>query len=207
MAADVYNMDSYLGGGAMRFTSERLLFRSFAENDFGLFYSLFSNARVMRYAFWDRYESEDALRPYFAEVMENNRATAGRKAYEFAVFLLESGTFIGAADIEISIQNAQGGCGEIGYFLLPEYWGKGYATETAKAMTAFAFRHVKLHRVKASCNSGNLESEKVLLKAGMIKEGEFRKARYKDGQWADEKHYSILIDEWDGSPGIDAEEE
>jgi hypothetical protein len=33
-------------------------------------------------------------------------------------------------------------------------------------------------------------------KAGMVKEGEFRKARFKNGGWDDECHYGILKEEW-----------
>lgn len=32
---------------------------------------------------------------------------------------------------------------------------------------------------------------------GMLKEGEFRKARFKNGRWDNELRYSILLEEWE----------
>lgn len=34
-------------------------------------------------------------------------------------------------------------------------------------------------------------------KAGMTKEGEFHKVRYKKGHWDNEMNYSILVEEWE----------
>lgn len=106
------------------------------------------------------------------------------------------GNFTGFADIEIHNKNSNGGCGEIGYFLLPSFWGNGFATEIANTLIKMCFRQINLHRIVASCNANNLQSEKIMKKVGMIKEGEFRKARFKNGQWDNEMRYSILIDEW-----------
>ena len=38
-----------------------------------------------------------------------------------------------------------------------------------------------------------------MIKAGMTKEGELRKVRFKYGKWDDEKHYGILKDEWESA--------
>lgn len=178
------------------FTSERLAFREFREEDFALYYSVFSNEQVMRYAWIDRFDCEEELLPLFEEVMKNNMAGEKRKAYEFAVFLQSDNSFIGFANIEIHIRNSSGGCGEIGYFILPEYWGSGYATEIVSKLIEVCFTHIKLHRVHARCNANNLKSEKVMKKAGMKKEGELRKVRFKNGRWDDEKHYGLLAEEW-----------
>lgn len=34
-------------------------------------------------------------------------------------------------------------------------------------------------------------------KAGMLKEGELRKVRFKNSRWDNEQHYSILMEEWE----------
>lgn len=178
----------------MKFRSERLEYREFTENDFSLFYSVFSNAQVMRYAYIDKVDCEEELRPYFKRVLSNNITHENRQAYEFAINFNDS--FIGFADIEIHTKNSAGGCGEIGYFLLPGFWGSGYATEIARSLTAICFKQLGLHRVTARCNANNLKSENIMKKVGMVKEGELRKTRFKNGQWDDEKNYSILLEEW-----------
>jgi [ribosomal protein S5]-alanine N-acetyltransferase len=180
----------------MHFQSERLNFREFRESDFPLFYSVFSTEQIMKYALMDRYDNEEDALPYFRKILKNNTIDINREAFEFAVFLTGSDEFIGFADIEVHYQNLSGGCGEIGYFLLPSYWGNGFATEMTNALITICFKQIKLHRIVASCHANNLQSEKIMKKVGMLKEGEFRKARFKNGQWDNELRYSILIDEW-----------
>ncbi len=179
----------------MKYSSERLLFREFKENDFSLFYSLFSDEKVMKYALMDRYDNEEKALFDFKRILKNNYAAIKRKAYEFAIFSATNNCFIGYGDIEIQMMNELGGCGEIGYFIMPEHWGNGYATEIANSLIKIGFKYIKLHRITASCNSNNLKSENVMKKVGMQKEGEFRKVRYKSGMWCDEQHYSILSEE------------
>jgi len=181
----------------MEYNSERLIFKEFNEEDFDLFSSVFSNEQVMKYALLNRYSCKEDLLPYFEEVLENNKTINNRKAYEYAVYLSSNGDFIGFADIEVFNQNNFGGCGEIGYFLLPEFWGNGFATEIANLLLNICFSNLKLHRVSASCNSNNLQSEKVIKKIGMKKEGELRKTRLKNGNWDNELKYSILVEEWE----------
>ncbi|MCX7711423.1 MAG: GNAT family N-acetyltransferase [Clostridia bacterium] len=180
----------------MHFTSERLVFRELREEDFHLFYSVFSNEQVMKYALMDRVATEEELRPYFDQILKNNQTFENREGYEYAVLSAIDGSFIGVADIMILLQNMRPTGGEIGYFLLPAFWGKGYATEIASKLTEICFSNLKLHRVVARCNANNLQSEKIMKKVGMKKEGELRKARFKDGRWDNELHYSILAEEW-----------
>lgn len=180
----------------MIFKSERLLFREFSKDDIDFFYSVFSNKDIMKYALKDYSKNKSDIENCFNRVLENNKSKEQRKIYEFAVFLSKEEDYIGFAEIEITYQNECGGCGEIGYFILSDYWGMGYATEIAKAMCKFSFEEIKLHRVCASCNANNKNSENVMIKIGMEKEGEFIKARFKNGQWHNELRYSIINETW-----------
>jgi len=56
---------------------------------------------------------------------------------------------------------------EIGYDIVPEYWGRGYATEAARALIEWAFTQPGVKRVTAECLSDNAASIRVLEKAGM----------------------------------------
>jgi len=179
----------------MEHRSERLIFRAFGEEDFDLFYSVFSDGDVMRYTLMDACTSAEALRPYFQTVLQNNETTENRRTYEYAVYTASTGDFIGLADIEIHY-NEKGGSGEIGYLLLPAHWGRGFATEIARTLLRICFSHLGLHRVCARCNGNNAQSEKIMQKTGMKKAGVFRKVRYKDGRWDDEIRYDILAEEW-----------
>lgn len=66
------------------------------------------------------------------------------------------------------------GLGEIGYGLHPRNWGRGYATEAVKRITALAFDRFGAHRVQATCWAKNAASARVLVKAGYNKEGRLR---------------------------------
>lgn len=178
----------------MIFNGDRIVLREWKKDDYELFQSIFTNEQIMRYAYLDCFESEEELQLYFKEVLDNT-VSKFRKAYEYAVFLKSNDSFIGFADIEIYKKNEFGGHGEIGYFLLPQYWGKGYATEIAKLLIEIGFLHVGLHRLCASCHIENKKSEHIMKKIGMKKEGQIRQVRFKNGTWHDELRYSILKEE------------
>ena len=180
----------------MDLVSERLKYRYFTKQDLELFYSVFSNEQVMRYAWIDKFNNQEDIIPFFEDFINYDDTRNKINGYAFAVFTREEDAFIGLADIILHSHNSFGGCGEIGYFLLPQYWGKGYATELSKALIDMGFTQLNLHKICARCDSNNLNSEGVMKKVGMTKEGELRKVRLKYGVWDDEKHYGILIDEW-----------
>lgn len=173
--------------------NESLSFREIVEFDFDLIYSIFSNDDVMRYTIFETCKTETEFKAVFDDMLRRNQ-NEPREGYEYAVFA--GNHFIGIGILEVSNKNAWGGCGEIGYLLMPEYWGKGYATSIAQKLLQIGFGDVGLHRICALCNEKNAASEKVMKKLGMIKEGELRKKRFKFGQWHNELCYAILASEW-----------
>jgi len=60
---------------------------------------------------------------------------------------------------------------ELGYRLFPEHWGRGLATEGARALAEHAFEEVGLSRLVAVARPDNLASVRVLEKAGFRQEG------------------------------------
>jgi len=82
--------------------------------------------------------------------------------------------------------------GELGYWLGPSAWGKGYATEAARALTEHAFATTDLERIEGRVFAWNPASRRVLEKAGFQLEGLKRRAAFKDGQHVDEWLYARL---------------
>jgi len=175
--------------------SGQLCLRELQAGEFSLLYALLSNPQVMRYTFLDA-RGEEGVLPYFRQILKNNETVIDRPAYEFGAFLRENGRFVGLFDLEMQVRNEHGGWAELGYLLLPEYWGKGYATEGAELLLAYGFEHLQLHRISASCHAGNAASERIMQKIGMQKEGEFRQSRWKNGAWHNALKYAILKSEW-----------
>jgi RimJ/RimL family protein N-acetyltransferase len=63
---------------------------------------------------------------------------------------------------------------ELAYTLARRYWGRGLATEAARAALAHALGALRLPRVVGVALVENLASQKVLLKAGMTLQGPYR---------------------------------
>jgi RimJ/RimL family protein N-acetyltransferase len=81
---------------------------------------------------------------------------------------------------------------EIGWHLLHEHWGKGFATEAAKAVIRHAFENFNVNRIVAFPNAENSRSTALCERVGMINEGRIREVRLINGIYYDEYVYSIL---------------
>ena len=78
---------------------------------------------------------------------------------------------IGVIDITLADDRRTG---ELGYAFAPWSWGKGYATEAARAMIRLGFGYMRLDRIEAYANVENPASCRVLAKAGLRRIGEQR---------------------------------
>lgn len=84
---------------------------------------------------------------------------------------------------------------ELGYWIGSEYWGQGFATEASRAMIAFAFTELGLHRVQARHFTRNPSSGRVMQKLGMQLEGVMRDAYFRWERFEDVALYAILADD------------
>jgi RimJ/RimL family protein N-acetyltransferase len=84
------------------------------------------------------------------------------------------------------------GQAEIGYALGRAHRGRGYATEAARGLLAYAFAELGLHRVQATTSPDNRASWRVMERLGMRREGRLREAAPQGGAWSDVLVYGIL---------------
>ncbi|HOD66345.1 MAG TPA: GNAT family N-acetyltransferase [candidate division Zixibacteria bacterium] len=77
--------------------------------------------------------------------------------------LIGSGGFHGRPDAE--------GCIEIGYGVLPDFQGRGYATEAVAALVAWALRHRTVTMVFANTGADNQPSIRLLERLGFLRAG------------------------------------
>lgn len=61
---------------------------------------------------------------------------------------------------------------QVGYSLLPGFWGRGYATEMARALLRYGFTELKLPRITAITELPHAVSQRVLLRCGLKRKGE-----------------------------------
>jgi len=95
---------------------------------------------------------------------------------------------------------------EIGWTMHPDYTGRGYASEAARAVLELAFSTLRLHRVFAELDPRNDASIALALRLGMREEAHFVRDMWFKGAWADTGIYALLADEWRSQrrPGPDA---
>lgn len=61
---------------------------------------------------------------------------------------------------------------DVGWYMDPNYQGKGYATEAAKAMIDYMFKEVEINGISSCAVKDNVASCKIFEKLGFIKMGE-----------------------------------
>lgn len=152
------------------FTSERLGFRSWNENDLEKFATMNADSEVMRYF------PKPLSREESAEFLDRLFKHFERHGYcYFATELLETGEFLGF--IGLAWQNYDAPfppATDIGWRLKKAAWGKAYATEGANRCLKFAFEELGLEEVISTCPAKNKRSERVMQKIGMNCMGEFQ---------------------------------
>lgn len=85
---------------------------------------------------------------------------------------------------------------EVAYYVLPEYWGNGYASKATRLLVAFAFEELNARRIDASVQADNPGSRRVLEKLGFQQEGTRREAYYKEGDYKDITLWGLLKTEF-----------
>lgn len=96
-------------------------------------------------------------------------ARASREVFSFAV--LDGDTLVGSCGIKHLDWGAL--TGEIGYWIGVPFWGRGYATEAVRLVTAFGLGKLGLLRIEAEVLEHNPASGRVLEKAGYRRVGTF----------------------------------
>ncbi|KZE68870.1 acetyltransferase [Fictibacillus phosphorivorans] len=172
--------------------TDNISLRELVCEDWKAIHQYASQEIVSQYQPWGPNSENDSI-SYVSEVIEESKKVP-RVRFAQAIIETNSGKLIGAGELMIkSIINREG---EIGYIIHPDYWGKGYATEAAHLLLKLGFTNLNLHRIFATCDPRNQNSEKVLRKLGMTFEGRIRESiLLKDG-WRDSLIYSMLENEW-----------
>jgi len=172
--------------------TDRLLLRDFNKDDWPNVLAYQSDPQYLRYYHWTQRTSEDVCS--FVNKFIEQQKEDPRIKFQLAMILRSENKLIGNGGIRQNNHDATEA--EIGYEIDPNYWGNGYATETANALLKFGFQELKLHRISSYCIADNKASAHVLEKIGMKCEGKLRENALIKGRWLDTLLYAILEDEW-----------
>jgi RimJ/RimL family protein N-acetyltransferase len=130
-------------------------------------------------------ETASVIKPWIDE-----NQSEGVKRYTLAIEHKSDARFIGLFGLSLGSEKYKRA--EVWYKIHPDFWRKGYATESLRAVIDYGFKTLKLHRIEAGCAVNNLGSIKVLEKGGMTREGRGRQTLPLKTGWSDHFEYSIL---------------
>lgn len=150
------------------FETPRLLVRQYNTSDANYFFMLNGNEEVSRYIrpVLSREESDKFLQQNIA--FYQTHPNLGR----WAAIEKVSNRFVGSCAI-IPIEQEREKL-QIGYALLPDEWGKGFATELVEFGKKFFFSNHDKDILYAITEQPNFLSQKVLIKAGFQQDGFMR---------------------------------
>ena len=180
----------------MLIETERLVLRDVVAADEAAMYAYRRDPRYLE--FYDDAEGTPEATRRLVELFLAWQRAAPRRRFQLAVMLRESGLLIGNCGVRRKAENDFEA--DIGYELNPEHWGRGYATEAARAMVAYGFKTLGLGRISSWCISENVRSAHVLEKVGMRLEGRLRRNAFFKRRWWDTSLYGLLREEWAAQP-------
>ena len=143
--------------------TDRLVIRHYKEEDFPAFAEMNADADVMKH-FPNALSEKESL-AMFERL--NTRLDETGKSF-WAAELKENNDFIGFVGLsEPDFEMDFIPCTEIGWRLRRKYWGKGYATEGAKACLQVGWEEYRLDEILSFAVKRNLPSVHVMKKLGM----------------------------------------
>ncbi|MEU3661304.1 GNAT family N-acetyltransferase [Streptomyces sp. NPDC032940] len=145
--------------------TDRLVLREWRESDL---------------APWAALNADPVVRAYFPGLLTREQSDASAADFQagleqrgwgwWAVEAVATGEFIGFTGLD-PVEDGLPFAGiEAGWRLARTAWGHGYATEAARAVTAFAFEELRLEEVLAVTAAGNHRSRAVMRRLGMTRD-------------------------------------
>lgn len=156
--------------------SERLKLRPVAEGDLSFLLSLFNNPLAMKY--YPALRNEEQTRKWIRNYIEQQLKLGYSKWLIETKFTSQPVGHCGLVPTDIDGVSEI----ELGYFLHPDFWGKGLATEAATTVLDVAKNRFQLKRVVSAINPANIPSVEVAKRLGMKKE-KIGKASVADFTW------------------------
>lgn len=146
----------------MEIKTERLLLRQWRDEDLEQLIEMNRDPKVMEFV--GPILSEDQS----AAMMERAHKSWDQHGYgRYAVEVTETCSVIGFIGLAMTrIDTHFSPAVEIGWRLSTQYWGKGYATEGASAVSDFAFNDLGLTELVSFTSAQNVRSRRVMEKIG-----------------------------------------
>jgi len=139
---------------------KNLGYKKFENKDFCSYFQLVSNEKVMA-QITERAIPLSEAEIKFQRIIERNSETDIFGTYK----IVENETFVGLGHLTSKTAEEA----EIGYMILPEYWGKGFGTAIASQLIHLATL-TNTRMLKAIIDPTNIASRKILINQGFLSE-------------------------------------
>jgi ribosomal-protein-alanine N-acetyltransferase len=160
---------------SLTLTTPRLLLRPWRDDDVEPFAAMFDDPAVMAFLMPARGRmstSEDTDRAAIEAIVGRVRAHFDRHGFGWwAAELKETQAFIGFVGLShVPFEAHFTPAVEIGWRLASAYWGRGYATEGARASLETAFTRLGLDEIVSITVPANARSRRVMERIGMTRD-------------------------------------
>jgi RimJ/RimL family protein N-acetyltransferase len=143
------------------FQSERLIIRPTLEQDAELIYQLMNSPKFIKYVGDRQLYSLEDVQKYIQDKMLPQLHSLGYSNY--SLINKKNGAKIGIC----GLYDREGLDGiDIGFGILPEYEGLGYAFESSSRIIKAGFEELEIQEIKAITNKENISSKSLLVKLG-----------------------------------------
>lgn len=166
----------------MELKTENILLREIEDSDINNVFSGLSNPDVIKH-YGVSYRSLE-------ETKEQMKWFKSFRQKWFAICSIDNKEFYGAGGLnDISEEHKKG---EIGLWLLPQYWGKGIMKEAMLLICKYGFDKLKLHRIEGFVDSKNKNCKKAMSKLDFEFEGTMRDCEIKNDRFVSVDIYSKI---------------
>ncbi len=179
--------------GTVTLETKRLILRRFVPEDAEAMYKNWANdPEVAKFLTWPPHKNVS-----ISEEVINSCVPLYEKPdhYSWAIVPKDFGEPIGsiaAVKVDDAIKMVH-----IGYAIGAQWWRKGYTSEALTRLVKFFFEEVGVNRIESRHDPRNLNSGKVMEKAGLKYEGTLKEAdRNNQGGFCDAAYYAILAKEY-----------
>ncbi len=159
--------------------TERLGFSEWKNELYSFALELWENPLVSKLIVTNGIFSEEEIKKRLETEILNNILY---NVQYYPIFLLDKNIFVGCCGLR---PYDIGECiYELGFYLKPDYWGKGYAYEAAKKIMSYAIDKINISNIYAGHHPDNIASKKALERLGFN--------YFKDDYYAPTKAYHPL---------------
>lgn len=141
--------------------TDRLILRRFEPGDVEALHDLYSDPEVMRF-----YRTIRTLHETHRSLIRLMEVTAAHGTGLWATVLKAEDKLIGRCGLIDQVVDGEKEV-EIGTMLARDYWGRGLATEAAKAIGEYGFNELGRTRLISLIDPNNVRSEAVARRIGM----------------------------------------